>query len=103
MQRRGAANRLTGAIVLGEELAGALDAAGAGRNLGLVLARHPHRAGGSVELGGLDVTAAGHAVDVGGLLRRTGGSGACRGLALTFGQLLLAFHPPSLLRLQGQE
>src|SRR5271163_1529795 len=99
MPRRRGLHRLAGAIVLGEERRGALEARDARRELRPVLAGDPPGGGGRVELRGLDVAAAGNAVDV---LRLLGVAsrwpGTLGGLALPLGQLLLAFHGVLLLR-----
>src|ERR1019366_4840287 len=89
-------HRLPCAIVLGEELPGALDASDARRELRLVLAGDPHGGGGCVELGGVEVPAAGDAVDVRAFLRLARGSDTFCGLALALGQLLLALLHPVL-------
>src|ERR1019366_2444008 len=99
MPRRRGLHRLAGAIVLGEERGGPLEARDARRELRPVLAGDPPGGGRRVELRGLDMAAAGDAVDVLRLPwvapRRPGALG---GLALALGQLLLAFHAVLLLR-----
>src|ERR1700722_16920255 len=92
MPRRRSLHGLAGAIVLGEQLPGALDTSRARWELRLVLAGNPYGGGGCVELRGIEVAAAGDAMDVRRFLGLARRSGTLRGLALALGQHLLALH-----------
>lgn len=91
MPGAGGANGLAGAVVLGEQGDAFVFALDAGGELGAVLAGEPNGVRGG-ELFGLDVPAAGDAMDV--LVVMGGGRGflGCEGFSLALGESLFAFH-----------